>query len=611
MKKLIYILVLLLFYTSVFSQVLDDRDIFNNNFENVRNIETPQNMKALMKTDKSGNVLMVYDPTNWRKLVDEAWGQGISTEAKLKIFDHYWDTVSTFYAAFPGLRLMNWDSAAKAYRDEISAGVSKGRFLAVMNQLILKLNDAHTFFWDIDIYKSSIYPGLPMVNPSGDLNFAGCLTILPDSTALVYNAVPDNVFELVPGDIILGYNNRKLGYLTKEVLDKQLPIQHIYGQRLLVGSTYETTWHKMMIYLASSWNLYDTIDVLKTYGAIKHYPTNLMVGTNYASDCYEIIPPQGIKLPNYKQYINGGNKYSYGIISGTNIGYVSMLDCRDVVGDSLYNIFKYFCETKHTDGIIFDIRSNFGGYINSFSMALSYIYDKELINWFGVASRVNKTNRLLLTACFPMPNYNLYQNDNYFFNKPIALLTGPNAGSAGDVLPIYFRNHPSLKIFGKPTAGAFGSRYYVNLQQPGVYIATIQNGNFYLVADNGKYLSHSTLKIDFPVWLTAEGAANNRDDVIDAAVKWINENTDIEDDNKVDGISIFPNPARDYIEITLKPSEVSAINIYNILGEIVMSVGKGRDLSAKIDVSTLLQGIYYLTIKSGNKTETTKFEIVK
>ncbi|PKL84632.1 MAG: hypothetical protein CVV22_11885 [Ignavibacteriae bacterium HGW-Ignavibacteriae-1] len=70
-----------------------------------------------------------------------------------------------------------------------------------------------------------------------------------------------------------------------------------------------------------------------------------------------------------------------------------------------------------------------------------------------------------------------------------------------------------------------------------------------------------------------------------------------------DGISIFPNPAMDYITITkpsegFEPSEGSEIRIYNTLGECVInlpSTGSGSD-NSRIDISHLPRGVYYVRI---------------
>ncbi len=71
-------------------------------------------------------------------------------------------------------------------------------------------------------------------------------------------------------------------------------------------------------------------------------------------------------------------------------------------------------------------------------------------------------------------------------------------------------------------------------------------------------------------------------------------------------LAISPNPAGDFIIITLKPSEGfepsegSEINIFNTIGERVLSVGTGRDLSVRINISDLPKGVYF--VKVGGET---------
>ncbi|MEI6090477.1 MAG: T9SS type A sorting domain-containing protein [bacterium] len=92
-------------------------------------------------------------------------------------------------------------------------------------------------------------------------------------------------------------------------------------------------------------------------------------------------------------------------------------------------------------------------------------------------------------------------------------------------------------------------------------------------------------------------------------LNWVLDPTSVIDANKQNLIDVYPNPAKDYITVSLKPSEGfepsegSAISIYNTLGEMVMVVGTGRDLSAKISISDLPKGVYL--VKVG--TETAKF----
>ncbi|MCX7736305.1 MAG: T9SS type A sorting domain-containing protein [Candidatus Kapabacteria bacterium] len=68
-------------------------------------------------------------------------------------------------------------------------------------------------------------------------------------------------------------------------------------------------------------------------------------------------------------------------------------------------------------------------------------------------------------------------------------------------------------------------------------------------------------------------------------------------------LKIFPNPAKDYIEIiynietALRPVSTNEINIYNILGECVLSVETQHAVSLqRIDISNLHTGIYYVRL---------------
>jgi hypothetical protein len=74
-------------------------------------------------------------------------------------------------------------------------------------------------------------------------------------------------------------------------------------------------------------------------------------------------------------------------------------------------------------------------------------------------------------------------------------------------------------------------------------------------------------------------------------------------DANISAFGISPNPANDQITISLNSTEASEILIYNSLGEKVMSVGTGRDLSAQINISDLPKGIYFVKIGG----ETAKF----
>ena len=141
-------------------------------------------------------------------LIDAYWGEGVPTAEKLAIFDKFWSYADAHYAAFQGIRV-DWRAERRRYRDEVAAGVSRGRFAAIMNQLSLALRDSHSLALDTPVNIDTVPDrGVPLfgtsawiVDPSG-----ACMTAQADGSSLVYSAMPDHPLGLEPGDRILGYD---------------------------------------------------------------------------------------------------------------------------------------------------------------------------------------------------------------------------------------------------------------------------------------------------------------------------------------------------------------------------------------------------------------------
>jgi hypothetical protein len=84
-----------------------------------------------------------YTRTDWQQLIDSLWGPGLPTATKLQIFDKYWNTIDSAFACFNNLSI-NWDSLKQVYRPQIAAGVSRGRFCAILTHLTLMLQECIT-----------------------------------------------------------------------------------------------------------------------------------------------------------------------------------------------------------------------------------------------------------------------------------------------------------------------------------------------------------------------------------------------------------------------------------------------------------------------------------
>ena len=355
--------------------------------QKIQCIETPENIKQLMMKMSPKTGSQIYDTSRWRELIDSIWTNDLELNIQLQIFDHFWDTVNTAYPCFINLDPIDWDSLAYSMREEIEAGVSKGRFLGMMCNLVYLLNDSHVNLYDRSVLYTSLYPGLPFISGLSEFIFPACLTSMEDSTVLVYYAEPDNVFNLEEGDIILGYNNIPLSELVRQVVDKQLPTSTGYG------STNSARYHNLLSSVASSWNLYDTINILKYDGRIENYPADLMVGQSYFNKCFNIVPPEGVELPDYLK-ISSGNNIVSTVLPGTDIGYIAYFMCLDGSGETLLGHVADLVEYYKVKGLIIDIRTNFGGNFKAYQKAFQYLCDTSLVHWLSYGKETTQ-----MTVC--------------------------------------------------------------------------------------------------------------------------------------------------------------------------------------------------------------------
>jgi len=82
--------------------------------------------------------------------------------------------------------------------------------------------------------------------------------------------------------------------------------------------------------------------------------------------------------------------------------------------------------------------------------------------------------------------------------------------------------------------------------------------------------------------------------------------------NPVNSTRLYPNPATDVLNIEVSASQASemSINVYNIMGQMVMSqntnISTGMN-TRSINTSELSSGIYFMTVKANGFENTMKF----
>ncbi len=461
--------------------------------------------------------------SEWRNLIDFTWGEGLPTEKKLQIFDRFWNDIDANYPAFINLHT-NWDSLKTLYRPEVEAGVSRGRFAAIMSVLAAALSDLHTVILDFPLATDNLNSGTPMFVVMGDQSivekdllsldynhFGATLSPQPDSTLLVINAVADHPLGLQRGDIILGYDGVLWKNLYNELLAVEFPFR--YGT---LGSNPQSVNYNLLTCAGENWHLFDTIDIVKySSNDTLHLSTSLLENKEMKLYCTPQLPITGVPFPD----IDNGNRLSYGVIESTKIGYVYVWGWVSPVGDEFVSAISKLINDYKIDGLIIDSRYNSGGNFSEYLKVINVLFNEEQ-DILQENMRSSTTDHFAMTI-WDNGGRTKSHVSNFLFDKPIALLTGPFSWSCGDFMPFEMKYHPMVRTFGLGTNGALGAIKGPLYTGDNDWVYYRASTNMTLKNNPGQFLYHSYIEPDETVWFTRNGVANGEDDVVKKAVEWI------------------------------------------------------------------------------------------
>jgi len=467
-------------------------------------------------------------PEERRAVIDAYWGEGPSTEVKLAIFDKFWQYADAKFAAFQGIDV-DWPALRARYRPEVAAGVSRGRFAAIMNRLALALRDSHTLADDLLVNIFTIPgPGVPLVGVGGwEFDPCGaCLTAQDDGSALVYSVAPQHPLGLQRGDRILGYEGRLWRGLFQELLLEEVPLWPLWW-----GTSPSSFDHAFVMAAGQNLHLFETMDIHKHgTGQVVHVPTNLMTDAIWQGFCSEQMDIPGVPKPTYF----GGDYVRWGIVDGTHIGYIYVWSWLGSAVDDFAEAVYQLTQVQDVDGLIIDFRFNSGGFLNAPSRGLGALSSHPAPTT-GMDERRNATDHLAMKSFLP-PSFFRSDFDNWAgfgvrvrasYDGPVAVLVGPGAVSAGDFGSIWATSLPRVRTFGKstsmaaglPTQPALGTELDLGVD----WFARVSETNTYSVGRPQKFLIHTEFPVDEPVWLRPDDVAEAKDTVVIAALHWLNQ----------------------------------------------------------------------------------------
>jgi hypothetical protein len=500
-----------------------DRPVFTSSVSPQPRAERPVRYKI------PGKRASQYTPEDWGALIDSTWGPGQDSANQVQVFDTFWNLIDRWWACFPNMPPNIWDSLRNEYRPQIGSGLSRGRFYGLMSRMRLGIMELHTrvIDWRVDTtygwegwgYPSTFHyrPGVPLlITGTYQPNiFGAAVTPLPDSTNLVYRAAPGNPLGLVPGDLVLGYEGVPWKQLYRQVLDAGLPVSFFNSW---AGTTPESQTHFYLMAVGHNWGLFDTIDVVKySTGDTLHLPTALLdttVQTVWESDQ---VPVAGVPLPQGQR--EGETTVSWGVVQGTNIGYIYAWDWASV--GTLFRDAIVDLRSRRVEGLIIDFRMNWGGGTSNANTGFNKLFNFDYTSNFLFADRTDPNDHMGFTFGPPTSWKTGYLPSDTLYDRPIAVLIGPGCFSSGDHNASRIRFHPMVRLFGKPTDGAFvtGPTVSGNFSDPWRYY--FYTRTVYSNMPGEGYLIHKGVQPDETVWLTRDGVANGEDDVVKRALAWM------------------------------------------------------------------------------------------
>jgi hypothetical protein len=451
----------------------------------------------------------------WKSVIAQYWGPGEPTAQKQSIFDSYASYIRAHFPAFIYLKT-NWDSVAGYWRSKITDSTSRGAFLAILSNLAYSINDWHAGAYDDVVYATPLNPGTPLVTvpwTTRDVrHFGAALTLLSDTSLLVYKVVPNHPLGLKPGDRVLGYEGVPWSHLVDELIEGGVATD------VQLGACPSAKFYHRMVWAGMAWHLFDTIDVVK-YGTagVVHLPTSPLTTLNASAPLLQCdqLSVSGVSMPS--EDLLAGD-VTFGKVQGTNVGYIYVRHHADPkISQQFYNAVLAL---GNTDGLIIDLRMARGGsYGLENGIALLMKFGTHT---FKAKARSSSSDLYALHTIVedlsPIPG-----DAGTFYDRPIAVLVGPQSSSYGDASAREFTHVPNARFFGKSPMGAYTGEW-TDVAGPTVagyylYCPDFLTVDYYFP---DRQLWAKEFPVDEELWLTPDGVAKGEDDVVKRALEWMN-----------------------------------------------------------------------------------------
>lgn len=217
-------------------------------------------------------------------------------------------------------------------------------------------------------------------------------------------------------------------------------------------------------------------------------------------------------ISSYFSYYNTINGiFDFGELKDYNLGYIRISTFGEDEGyhkfDSIVQLFQ------DKDGLIIDVRSNWGGYISNVQEVISCLADSSRI-----ACKYHYRNGLLHDDFSDWENFTISPDkEGGRFTKPIAVLTNRQSYSATEWFVLSATTLPNVVIVGDTTGG--GSAITLTRELPNGWFLRVSNSQTLL--PEGRDYQFTGLYPDYPVWISRSDAAGHKDTILEKAISLL------------------------------------------------------------------------------------------
>ncbi|WBV61909.1 S41 family peptidase [Chryseobacterium camelliae] len=374
----------------------------------------------------------------------------------------YWNIIQ-YYFPYKNLIEEDWKVVLSEFIPRFINAKNETEYTLASLEIIGRIHDTHAGIWGSN---------QALKNYFGD-RYAPVQLVFAENKAVVNDFYNDSLGQetgLQKGDVITAINGESVENIIKNML-KYLPASNYPTQlrdisKKLLRSNAET------INISFSRNGKTEEKTIKTY----------------------TYPDLKIKTEDKEFFKMNDNDVAYVYMGSVNSNKLS----------------EVFDKIKNTKGLVIDFRN----YPSDFVVfKMGKLLKPNTTDFVKFSSTSNNQPGLFTFT----PSLNVPGTGNNAYKGKIAILVNETTQSSAEYHTMAFRTAPNAKVFGSTTAGADGNVSKIML--PGNISTMISGIGIYY--PNGTETQRIGIIPDIEVKPTIEGIKNNKDEVLEKAIKWI------------------------------------------------------------------------------------------